>query len=287
MKIASLLNRRVLRPSWTFTPNGIIWRLLPTESGEFVGEARNQEAKKTSFFALNAITGDVLWQDLKLSEDWWVGIEGVSDGVLLLHRFASPDMPQHKGIVAVGLKSGDVLWENADLAFWQIYEGSILASKTMFEKRNIVELDLKTGNIKREHSGENELAELRNRVLRNLNENQGLTFPEILETDSIESPAIRSLRKDLRANDLLGNVEYLIASGFLLTNFHLRSKHSNGGTLSMDNYLRIYDVKTANIVYDEIIAHRSSAPVPDSFFVRDTTVYFIKDQTTLTAIRLG
>jgi len=103
-----------------------------------VGEARDQDQKLVSFFALNAQSGVPLWRDLRLDEPWWAGIEAASDGVVLLHRFATPDMPQHKGILALDLKSGAQLWENRDVTFWFIRDGSVVAHRAVFEKRIVV-----------------------------------------------------------------------------------------------------------------------------------------------------
>ncbi len=286
MKIVSLFGRRTLEPSWTYTPNANIWRLLPTDSGEFIGEARNQDEKRVSFFALKGDSGAVLWQDLTLDEPWWAGIEDSSDGVVLLHKFASPDMPQHKGIIALDLLNGTYLWENQDLTFWFARAASVFALKPFFEKRLIIELDLRSGQIKREYDQEADLSFVRNGIQHDSINNRGLVFPEILDLESIDSPTVRLLRDKLPMKELIGNVEYLITTSFLAANYHVRSSNSAEQPPLLDNCFKILDIRNGKTVYEEVIARGSRGAVPDCFFLRNGTAYFIKDQKLLTAIRL-
>jgi hypothetical protein len=283
----SLFSRPSLKPSWTFTPTDAIWRLVPARSGELVGEARNQETKRTSFFALDGNTGVPLWQNLVLNEQWWIGIEDISDGVLLLHEFASPDMPQHRGIIAIDLRTGNQLWSNGELTFWFAHNRSVYAHKMLFEKRVASELDVHTGQTVREFGEDLEpsLFEKREEAIR---ENQdGLQFPEIGEFDRIDPRIAGMMRKELPATEVRGSVEYAHMDKFLLMNYHILVREGNEERPLLDNQLKIIDAANGKVIYYDTIVHNSRAPVPDSFFVRNGTVHYIKDQKTLTAIHLA
>jgi hypothetical protein len=287
LKILSLFSGPSLKPSWTFTPTDAIWRLVPARSGELVGEARNQETKRVSFFAIDGNTGVPLWQNLVLDEQWWIGIEDISDGVLLLHKFASPDMPQHRGIIAIDLRTGNQLWLNGELTFWFAYNNSVYAHKMLFEKRVASELDVHTGQTVREF-GENLVPLLFEKREEAIRENQdGLQFPEIGEFDRIDPRIAGMMRKELPATEVRGPVEYAHMDKFLLMNYHILARGANEKRPLLDNQLKIIDAASGKVIYYDTIVHNSPAPVPDSFFVRNGTVHYIKDQKTLTAIHLA
>ena len=88
MSLFGFLKDQKLKPTWEYKVDGLIWRVIPAESGKIVGEVRNVTKKATSFFCLNQMTGEVFWEDLKFGERWWIGIEAIHKDVILLHGFA-------------------------------------------------------------------------------------------------------------------------------------------------------------------------------------------------------
>ena len=287
MKILSLFARPSLKPSWTFTPGDPIWRLYPSRSGELVGEARNQESKRVSFFALNGETGLPFWQDRAFDEPWWIGIEDVTEGVLLLHKFASPDMPQHKGIIGVDLRTGQELWSNAEPIYWFAYKGSVYVHKLMFEKILASELDVKTGHTIEDFGEEHEprLFQIREEAIQ---ANQvGLEFPEIADLEIVDPRIVGIVNKVLPKGGVHGPLEYGQRNAFLLMSFHTPSKESTEEKTLLDNHFVVIDTVSGRTVYRDTVVRNSPAVVPDSFFIRNGTAFYIKDQKTLTAIRLS
>src|SRR5258707_14789953 len=98
--------------AWQYTTKGNLWRLFPSASGHIVLEDRNVERKEVSFACLDHQTGKVFWADVQFQERWWISIDSICSGVLFLHEYASPDMPDHKKIYAVDLSSGVLIWSN-------------------------------------------------------------------------------------------------------------------------------------------------------------------------------
>lgn len=287
MKILSLFARPSLKSSWTFTPGDAIWRLYPVRSGELVGESRNQDSKRVSFFALNAATGVPLWQNLTFDEPWWIGIEDVTEGVLLLHKFASPDMPQHKGIIAVDLRTGQKLWSNDEPTYWFAHKSSVYVHKMTFEKLLASELDAKSGRTIKDFDQDLEPSLFRIRE-EALEANQdGLQFPEIAELDRVDPRIAGIVKQVLPSVGAHGPIEFAQREAYLLMNFHVPSKEATGEKTLLDNHLTIVDTATGRTMYRDIVVRNSPAVVPDSFFIRNGTVYYIKDHITLTAIRLS
>jgi hypothetical protein len=287
LKLFSLFSRPTLKASWAFTPRGTIWRLFPATSGELIIEARDQDTKRAAFFALDGDTGIPRWQDLVLDEPWWIGIEDVSGGVLLLHKFGSPDLPQHQGIIAIELRTGKILWSNNELTYWFAQGNSIFAHRMMFDKRVASELNLQNGQSIREF-GEDFESSLFQRREEAVKENQdGLQFPEMAELERVDPRISEMMKREFPATQMHGNVEYALVDKVLLMNYYVSSWESGDEGPSLNNHFKILDVDNNRVMFSDTIAHNVRVAVPDSFFVRNGMVYYIKDQKTLTAIRLS
>lgn len=286
LKILSFFHRPSLKPAWTFTVPGVLWRLFPAKSGEIVGESRDQGKKQASFFALDSRTGKPLWENLVLDEPWWIGIEDVAEGVLLLHKFSSPDMPGHRGMIGVDLQKGVRLWSNDELTFWFVHQQSIFAHRMMFEKRVVCELDIRSGQILREigEDSETEVMKKREATLGLLQEE--IHFPEKGEMELLDPAISKKISRELSGWGGIFGFEYVMSNGFLAMNFHVPSTASSVEKPLLDNHFSIFDLNRGKVLFTDCINHNSPALVPDSFFVRKGVAYYVKDQRTLTAINL-
>ncbi len=94
------------------------------------------------------------------------------------------------------------------------------------------------------------------------------------------------LGREVGNREIAGSAEYLIAGPYLVINYHKRSRNSTPESLKLDNHLAIIDAKEGDRLFADVVSRESSAPVPDSFFVRAGFLYFIKDQRTLCALEL-
>ena len=205
-------------------------------------EARDQEAKQAKFNALDSTTGIPFWRDLVLDEPWWVGIEDVASDVLLLHKFASPDMPQHQGIIAIGLRTGKLLWSNDELTYWFSHGSSVFAHKMMFEKRVASELNLLTGQLIREFAEDFEADLFRKREEAIQTSQNQLQFPEIAVFDRLDPRVAGIMKKELPAIAVQGTVEYARVGNLVLMNYHIPSKEPTEEGPSLDNHMKIVNV---------------------------------------------
>jgi len=286
MSIFSFRRRRTLKPAWSYIAPGLVWRLLLSTSGICVGETRDQHKKEVSFFALNALSGEVLWANRVFDELWWIGIEAVTKDVLLLHTYAQPDRPEHKGILAVELATGKRMWTQSDVTYWFSHEEKIYAYRTLFERRVGCEFDVQTGELLCEYDEDlDTLMSLRRSALSESSQD-GFLFPQ-LAVASEEDPRIAScIQKKVSHVLLQGDVEYVRLGDLLLFNYHRQSDTKSQKELLLENHFHIVDLKNGGNLFSDVLSSNSRAPVPDSFFVKDGTAYFVKDQTTLTAIPL-
>ena len=274
-----------LAPAWTFSAGSIIWRMVLAGHGKLIGECRDPENKAASFFCLDISAGKVLWKDLRLDEPWWVGIEAVQKNVALLHTFAKPDMPEHKGIRAFDVASGVQLWRNDDVAYWFVRDDRVIAYRDFFERRVGYEIDLQSGALLKTYDTSLEaLHALRLQAA----EEQSLpevTLPEVFLEEEADAALARLVEKETKGQELSGRVEYICQNNVLMFNFHVRKRDSAEG-LKLENNLIIYRLPEKKRVFADVIGRNLTSYVPDSFFVKNPFILFIKEQRTLMALRL-
>ena len=284
--IIPLFKENQLKPVWNFDAGTLIWRIFFTSNNLIVGETRNQETKSTSFFCIDINSGKPLWQNIGFDEQWWIGIEAVYKGWMILHGFIRPDMPEHRGIRVIDIELGKLLWRNDTLSFWFIDNEKLYAHKYIFDKHIGCELDIRTGTILIEQSGSLEtMQELRQNALKNESERQqDVIFPEVYDGNETEL-TLRTIIKQITDNKAVeGWVEYLSHQGILIVS-HYRQVQNQTESSLLNNILSVVDLKSEKMLYKEIIAEGVKTPSPDSFFIKDNLLFFIKHQVSLIALQ--
>jgi len=286
MNFFSFFRSGRLDTDWKYVANGMIWRLFFTERGRVVGECRNQDTKTVSFFCLEEESGKPLWQDLNLEETWWVGIEAVLNDTLLLHTYASPDMPEHRGIRAYDTQTGVLRWRNDNVTFWFGFGDRVFAYRDLFEKRVGYEIGLQTGELKATYDESlRELHALRGEAIESQSDS-AVTPPEIMSDDALDPSILALVNRTVKRRKIAGNVEYIKQNDVLAFNYHILARTSAGQSQSFENHLFIYRLPQGTCAFSDIIGRDLKAYVPDSFFVRRSRLFFVKDQHTLTTLRL-
>ncbi|MCX6133415.1 MAG: DUF4905 domain-containing protein [Ignavibacteriales bacterium] len=282
---SSLFGSGNLSPEWSYTASGIVWRLLFTARGRIVGESRDQEKKTASFFCLDEESGRCLWQDLRVDEAWWVGMEGVQEDTLLLHGFSSPDMPEHRGIRAYDVETGNLLWRNDEATCWFGTGARLFAYRDLFERRVGYEIDLRSGEVKTTYDQSlQELHEIRRRAAADYVPE--VTLPEILNEESAEPSTVAFVKRVTKGKDVAGNIEFIQQDDVIAFNYHVRAQAAKTQPPVFENHLFVYELSRDKRVFSEIIGRALKAQVPDAFFLRKGKLFYIKDQTTLKALRV-
>ena len=286
MKIFSLFQSDRRSPAWTYTTHGMIWRILFSDSGRIFGESRDQEQKRVSFFCLDGQTGTPLWEGREFEERWWIGIEAVRDDVALLHEFAKPDLPEHKRIKALEGTTGNLLWKNDELTYWFGYGTTLYAYKDLFEKRVGYALNIRSGEILQTFDDSfEELRRIRS-LATDEQRQEAFRFPEILDANSVDPLIEATVRKATAGTRVAGEIEYIREQGYLVFNYHVPEADTGAEAPLFSNRLSVIDMQGNKSVFSAVLAHNVKAFIPDSFFAKLPYVYFIKDQTTLTAVKL-
>jgi hypothetical protein len=259
--------------------------LLFSQSNFILGEDRDTEKKEVSFYCLNASNGDVLWRNRSYGEAWWIGIEGVVHDKVFLHGFRKPDMPEHGKIVTVDLGTGEELWRNNDYAFLYATTDRVMAYRDLFERRLYYELDAATGEFIQELKEAPEDAYEKKELSHGRND---FLFPESLHEGAAEDPLMGPFVARYCGNETIrGTVDYVRTNGKAVFNFHTLQKHDEEkNTDDLQNKLCIVDESNGKQLYADVVNSSTPSPVPDSFFIDDTTVYYVKERHTLVALPL-
>jgi hypothetical protein len=285
--IIPFFKEKQLKPAWTFDAGTLIWRIFFTSNNLIIGETRNQEEKSTSFFCIDIHSGKPLWQNIGFDEPWWIGIEAVHEKWVILHGFVRPDMPEHRGIRVVDMESGKLLWRNDNLSFWFLDNEKLYAHKYLFEKHIGSELDINTGTILNEYSDNLDLLlERRQEILQKESERQqDVIFPEVFDEHEEASDIRTVIQQMTEGKALEGWIEYSSHRGILIVSQYRREQNQTELSL-LNNIVSVYDLKSEKILYSETIVQGVETPTPDSFFIKNDLLLFIKHQTMITALRV-
>ncbi|HTX19720.1 MAG TPA: DUF4905 domain-containing protein [Bacteroidota bacterium] len=285
MKISSLFQHHQLKPAWTYSAAGILWRIVFSRSNFILGEDRDTEKKEVSFFCLNASNGDVLWKEKTFGEKWWIGIEGVFHDKVFLHGFKKPDMPEHGKIIAIDLGTGKEIWRNTEYAFLYAAENRVVAYRDLFERRLYYELDIATGEFIEEFN--DPPYDLYERKEQSHGRNDFL-FPRSLTLEEADYPIMKPIFERHGGGETIrGNVEYVRTAGCAVFNYHaLKDRMTGKEGEDLQNRLCVVEESGGRQLFEDLINVSTPAPVPDSFFVGDGIVYYVKERRTLTALPL-
>lgn len=224
----------------------------------------------------------MLWQHATFGEQWWMGIEAICGETLLLHKYTTPSMPEHRGIIAVDIESGKELWRNEELRFDCGLPESMIASRSTVFGKQIEERNARTGILLRTFS-EAEAEEV-------------CRAPASFESTTIEMPArIADLTADPSANaavlrsqcdaaTLVGPVGYLDHDGLLIFTYHQRSTLPEGG---IQTTLTIVEKGTNAVLFSGRVQRSAPTFPAETFFVWQNMLYYLEEQTTLIAINLA
>ena len=259
-----------------------IWRIIPTNNGKLIIEEREPDKKQAYFNCLALESGKKLLKDFQLDDKFWVGIELVRDDIIFFHKFAKPDMPKHRGIIAFDIRSKNVIWENSELIFQFLLKEKLYAFREKFQGRSYVSINPLTGEII-EEIGENYdlINTLRNESL--IEEDyKDQMFPEIFETDSLKDGQANDFIKSLRNVFMIsGKIEHILKNELLMVSFHDVNSKGN-----FNNLFKAVDLSKGKYILEEVINKETSLYLTDSFFVKDDFLFLLFGKTRLQVYKI-
>lgn len=265
---------------FSFNQGRNIWRIILTDLDQIVIEERDIQNKEVFYSCIDRQTGKFFWKNKTyLNEKFWIGIEGTISKYLILHQFEKPDMPNHKKIINVDLITGEILWVNEELTFHSLNHESIYAYLTKFDDREFYQLSIENGELKKILGDEIEFLNLVNSIPEK--DYSKYSFAESAASLSSDDYQKEIIAKVIGNNNYLNFCEFIDKNNYLIFNYYDKIEPR-----SLINRLVVFDKLEEKPVLIKTLNTSSPAPVPDSFFMYENDLYFIKDKTELEAYRL-
>jgi hypothetical protein len=269
------------RPAWTYSTRGVLWH-LQTGSPEFlVGEDRILDAKEVSFFCLDRKTGVPRWEGLIPDDRWWSGIEAVAGGLVLLHGFASPDMPLHRGLTAVDLGSGAVVWSRPAVRFLRVEGDAIVVVKDGWEGGSVGRLEIGTGATLGEAERLRPPVGVAGR--RDPQTRLPQPFVETAIEDAVLLAAIRSVIPETVRPESIVGVRW--DDHYVLSYCEPCSDRAGEESGFRSSLVVLGGVRWAPLFLD-VLQEAVAAIAAEPFFCQEGILYFVKERSTLVAVPL-
>jgi hypothetical protein len=282
-QLFSLKQRNTWNPAWRHSVDGFLWLFRLSPGGRIVGEVRHRERRETSYFCLDETSGRALWEGLRFDEPWWIGLEETDEERAYFHRYRKPDMPQHLGVTAVDLETGQTVWENKEVAFLFHDHGLVYAVRQSFEAMRFLALDACDGSIRRDYGTDAQAVRTLRDAVGDGDRFRGCLYPEPFGEEHPDYGAFRELLHTwCPPGSVRGNLDVLRHETLLLASWH-RSEAADGSQETLSQEFLAYDTDRHAIVFSDTINTGVTHPSIDSFFVKDLQVLYVKDQHTLTA----
>jgi hypothetical protein len=283
MSLFPFISRKKFGLDWEYQTKGLLWRIVVSEEFLLIGETRDPSEKRASFFCLRADTGVPLWENRSYPEQWWIGIEAVHRQTLYLHEYASPDMPEHKKLIAVDLASGEHKWRNDELKFIGAAGNFVYGRKDLFADDRVYELDGATGAIVKELDGVS-LAAVK---MESTGNRSGLLFPAGVAPGNPVPAALQNyLHGRGAAPAEIAGVEHLPLETIEIFSWYERKKTAEDQA-PWRQLLALLDRDGKKAHYSDIITELAAVPVPDAFFIADRNIIYTKGRNLLRSVGIG
>ena len=273
----------MLKPLWQFTVRGTLWRVTLDSRCHLVGEERDVQQKRTSYFCLECGTGAVRWRDRRFGEDWWIGIEACSGGVLYLHGYATPDLPGHRGIIAVDVRMGEVLWADEQLTLLTASQEKLYAVRSGTTGNQVSELDPRSGKLRTSYAADDRhLLSLRSAAADSSGE-AAVPIP-LPEGKAGQGSVVRLVWE--RSGSAAEMIRYIDHPATPVITSSVRCTAKPGDAASCDRVLEVIYRDSGDLLFTETLSTDTRWPVEETVFLLQDTLYYVKDQKTLAAVSL-
>jgi len=291
MGIKDIFVKNKLKPYISFRQKGNIWRLYFSNEDIIFCETRDMDSKEVFFASIDYKTKQIYLSDFQLSEKWWISVEAVTDNTVYFNRFKTPELPEHMGIISADARTGKIKWENEDLTFLFAEANDVYAYKEQFEREIFYKLNADNGSIEETYEDEKIAESLLE--LKKFNEERiftGFLYPVIFVKGNEIDPRIENyLTEKIKQVNYQGEIEYLDYGNLLIYNFH-EDRGINPKDLTihnLTNILEIFNFDANKIIHTETLNTDSVNYVPDSFFMKDGFLFYVKEKKELVSIDLS
>lgn len=229
--------------------NGIIWKILINANHTYIAiESRNSETKQLSFSALSLESGNFLFSDLKLEEEWNLSLAFAGNSNLIISAFDQSLIPEHKGIISLN-HDGSVNWQRYNLSLDYADDFGLTVFDPRIQPRRYYRIDHQTADVLSEsHS----IPEKKKQII----------FPEI--QSSYEFPDW------IDEKIIYGNISVLNYHGLEMVSFHQKKQDF------LEQRLLVY--QGDRVFIDDILISGIQKMQPESFFISKKHMFYIRNK---------
>ena len=172
------------------------------------------------------------------------------------------------------------------MRFEHAFEESVFASKEGIEGRLAFELDYRSGGVLRSW-GNNEQA-IKDAKVRSVDiVDSDIKFPNSMNELLLgDSDAAHEIQKHCDTKATVGPVEIIDNDDAAIFNYYEKVDEGTEDNPRLNSVLKILDKERGKVIFSEILNHNVPAVVPDSFFVQRGLLFYVKERSQLTAVRL-
>lgn len=265
-----------MKKEYQFSRKRQIWRILPTDTGKLVIEERDIQKREAYFNCIELKSGKIILENFQLDEKFWVGIEAVYGDLIFFHKYRKPDMPAHKGIISVDINSGLILWQNPDYNFLFILGGLLYCYKLLFDGKMFYALDYLTGESAQELGTDSSKLNVVKENDKKESKEDDYIFPE----STAESREALTMGIYEGGSCLSGNIQTAKYGNLIFIHALERTGENTR------NIFKAIDSISRRTIFSEILNKETGRFIPDSFFIKGSQLFLLKEKDTLVVYSL-
>jgi hypothetical protein len=287
MKIPGLRNK--LNPQWKFSQEGNLWKFVFAGRKIIAGETRDIENKLLYLFTIDVETGKSYLKNFRFEEgNYWISIEGANDKFIFLNRYQSPELPFHKNIIAIDLKTGDKIWENTECRYYFSTNDAIYGFRSKYESYEYYRINTADGTSSLIPDEEaSEVINLKEKSDEDLY-SEFYDYPKPHSLYPAGENAERIFTKETGNTKNLGEIEYVVKNNLIFFNYYSEAGKSAGNEkTSYKNIFCIYNLDKMKKEFENVLNENTSYNVPDNFFIKNDYLYYLKEKKEIAAIKIN
>ena len=227
-------------------------------------ETRNADTRTASFQAVNMPRHEILWTTLDMGDDWWRGLEMMTDKYLVLHGFEDANNPISSGIYVFELFTGKKVYANDKSIFISLEADHLVEKIVSGEEEIYYSVNLKDGKQTLTDAPENGLS-----IDYSL-----LKTPQWIEEGEPNFSKIAAFIHQYHSPLNILSIEYLE------THECISVAWIEPVEQAFHQYVMVVD-KEGNVLIKELVADNLKGKSPGAFLVAHGFIAFVKQQTSL------
>jgi len=260
-----------IKKEYNYSRNRQIWRLIPNDNNKLIIEERDVSSKEVFFNCIKINSGKKIFYDFQTDERYWIGIETIYKDIIIFHKYASHDMPEHDEMIAYDINSKKILWQNNEYIFLFICEDIIYCYRNKFEGRDFFSLDFKSGRLLESLGDDASKINLLRENSFNLVNTGNYLFPEAYYADAMKDiDKGRYVEIFSAESTIAGKMEFIETEGLLFFNCH---KVLPGGSLR--NIFQAIEISSKKVILEETLNYNTGVFIPDCFFIKDKLLFLL------------